>query len=114
MSKEYKTQLIELFTFARSRIIQSMALRDCPHSGFFHSVDSQCINCHQGMECVWMNHNDELVSLEAKSVAELEQQLLVAVDFVDAQLSPHHLSRRQCQCENCQWLRKVNQVLTQH
>lgn len=111
MSAPDKAQLIALFTFARSRIIKSMELRHCPHSGFYNSVDEQCIHCHQGMECVWMNHNDELVSLEQKSVDELRQQLLIAVDFVDSSLSPHHLSRRQCQCENCQWLRDVNKVL---
>jgi hypothetical protein len=60
-----------------------------------------------------MNQNDELVAVEKKSIAELKQQLLIAVDFIDSSLSPHHLSRRQCQCDNCVWLRKVQAALDQ-
>lgn len=79
----------------------------------FNDSDEQCLTCHQGMECIWMNQNDELVAVEKKSIAELKQQLLIAVDFIDSSLSPHHLSRRQCQCDNCVWLRKVQEALDQ-
>ncbi|BDM63228.1 hypothetical protein NFHSH190041_06800 [Shewanella sp. NFH-SH190041] len=111
MTAPDKAQLIELYEFARKRVVQSMELRHCPHAGFYNPTDEQCLFCHQGMECVWMNHNDELVSLADKSVEELKQQLLIAVDFIDSSLTPYHLSRRQCQCENCVWLRKVQAVL---
>jgi hypothetical protein len=90
MTAQNKEKLIELFDFARRRIIQSMELRHCPHAGFYNSVDERCIHCHQGMECVWMNHNDELVTLEEKTEEQLKQQLLIAVDFVDSNLSPYH------------------------
>ncbi|GGI78384.1 hypothetical protein [Shewanella gelidii] len=111
MSQLDKALLIELFEYPRKRIIQSMELRQCPHAGFFNKADEECIYCHQGMECVWMNHNDELVDLQEKSVDDLKQQLLIAVDYIDSNLSPHHLSRRQCQCENCVWLKKVQATL---
>ncbi|MBT1444214.1 hypothetical protein KJI95_06700 [Shewanella sp. JM162201] len=111
MTAQNREKLIELFEFARKRIIQSMELRHCPHAGFYNSVDERCLYCHQGMECIWMNHNDELVALEQKSDEDLKQQLLIAVDFVDSNLSPYHLTRRKCQCENCQWLKQVNEVL---
>ncbi|MGL4473707.1 MAG: hypothetical protein ACRCT7_04500 [Shewanella sp.] len=113
MAADHKAQLIPLFEFARQRIIQSMELRQCPHAGFYNPVDDACTFCHQGMECVWMNHNDKLVSLEQKSVSELRQQLLIAVDYIDSNLTPYHLSRRQCQCENCLWLKKVQAVLAE-
>ena len=58
-----------------------------------------------------MNHNDETVAVDQKTAEELKQQLLVAVDFIDSSLSPHHLSRRQCECENCTWLKKVQKAL---
>ncbi|MCH1928511.1 hypothetical protein L6232_27325, partial [Shewanella sp. C31] len=77
---------------------------------FYNKNDEQWLTCHQGMECIWINHNDEFVAVEKKSVAELKQQLLIAVDFIDSSLTPHHLSRRQCQCENCLWLRKVQRA----
>ncbi len=111
MSVPDKQELIELFEYARPRVIQSMELRHCPHAGFYNPVDERCNFCHQGMECIWMNQNDELVDLEQKSLEELRQQLLIAVDFVDSSLSPHHLSRRKCQCDNCNWLRKVQETL---
>ncbi|WP_394130272.1 hypothetical protein [Shewanella maritima] len=111
MAEIKKEELIQLFDFPRKRILQSMEVTHCPHAVFFNAADEQCINCHQGEECIWMNHNDELVALEKKSVDELKQQLLIAVDFVDSNLSPHHLSRRNCDCDNCAWLRKVNATL---
>ncbi|ACA88410.1 hypothetical protein [Shewanella woodyi] len=111
MTEVDKALLIELLDYPRKRIVQSMELKFCPHAGFFNTSDEQCLNCHQGMECVWMNHNDELVAVEEKSVAELKQQLLIAVDFIDSSLTPHHLSRRNCGCENCVWLRKTQKVL---
>ncbi|MCH1920031.1 hypothetical protein L9G15_11365 [Shewanella sp. A3A] len=111
MPEPDKHELITLFEYARPRIIKSMELRHCPHSGFYNAVDERCTFCHQGMECLWMNRNDDLVALEQKSVAELRQQLLMAVEFVDASLTPHHLSRRQCQCDNCQWLKQVEKAL---
>ncbi|MBE7215020.1 hypothetical protein MK852_07555 [Shewanella benthica] len=106
-----KAQLIELLEFPRKRILQSMELNSCPHAGFFNTSDEQCLNCHQGMECTWMNHNDELVAVEEKSVKEIKQQLLIAVDFIDSNLTPHHLSRRNCECDNCSWLRKTQKLL---
>ncbi|UJF22728.1 hypothetical protein [Shewanella sp. OMA3-2] len=111
MPKIIKADLIQLFDFPRMRILQSMEVAHCPHAVFFNAADEQCITCHQGEECVWINHNDEMVAMEQKSVNDLTQQLLVAVDFVDSSLSPHHLSRRNCQCENCVWLAKVQLVL---
>lgn len=106
-----RSQLIELYEFARKRIIKSMELRHCPHAGFYNPTDEQCLFCHQDMECLWMNRNDELVDLEQKSVEELRQQLLAAEEFIRASLTPYHLSRRKCQCENCLWLRKAQDVL---
>lgn len=106
-----KQQLIELLNYPRMRIVQSMELKQCPHAGFFNDSDEKCLNCHQGMECVWTNHNDELVAVEEKPVSELKQQLLIAVDFIDSSLTPHHLSRLNCECENCVWLRKAQKVL---
>ncbi|MDF0533056.1 hypothetical protein KDN34_02455 [Shewanella yunxiaonensis] len=114
MPEPDKRELIALFEYARPRIIQSMELRHCPHSGFYNPVDDECTFCHQGMECVWMNRNDNLVALEEKSIEELKQQLLMAVDFVDANLTPHHLSRRKCDCDNCAWLRKVEETLARY
>lgn len=111
MTEPDKALLIELLEYPRKRIVQSMELKFCPHAGFFNSTDPQCIHCHQGMECIWMNHNDELVAVERKSIQELRQQLLIAVDFIDSSLTPHHLSRRNCECENCVWLRRVQKVL---
>jgi len=106
-----KALLIELLEYPRKRIVQSMELKFCPHAGFFNNSDEQCLFCHQGMECTWMNHNDELVAVEKKSVQEIKQQLLIAVDFIDSSLTPHHLSRRNCECENCVWLRKAQKIL---
>lgn len=111
MPIQEKARLIELLAYPRKRILQSMEVAHCPHAVFFNPCDEQCIHCHQGMECQWMNRNDELVAVEQKSVKELKQQLLIAVDFVDSSLSPHHLSRRQCQCDNCVWLRNVQTTL---
>jgi len=111
MTELDKALLIELLDYPRKRIVQSMELKACPHAGFFNTSDEQCLNCHQGMECIWMNHNDELVAVEQKSIKELKQQLLIAVDFIDSSLTPHHLSRRNCECENCVWLRKAQRVL---
>ncbi|GGI67092.1 hypothetical protein GCM10007978_00790 [Shewanella hanedai] len=111
MTQVDKALLIELLDYPRKRIVQSMELKFCPHAGFFNSNDDQCLSCHQEMECVWMNHNDELVAVEEKPIQEIKQQLLIAVDFIDSSLSPHHLSRRNCECENCVWLRKAQQVL---
>ncbi|PIW60042.1 MULTISPECIES: hypothetical protein [Shewanella] len=113
MPAQYKALLIELLEYPRKRILQSMEVTHCPHAVFFNDSDEQCLTCHQGMECIWMNQNDELVAVEKKSIAELKQQLLIAVDFIDSSLSPHHLSRRQCQCDNCVWLRKVQAALDQ-
>lgn len=106
-----KALLIELLDYPRKRIVQSMELRFCPHAGFFNVSDEQCLTCHQGMECVWMNHNDELVAVEEKSMKDIKQQLLIAMDFIDSSLTPHHLSRRNCECENCVWLRRAQKVL---
>ena len=106
-----KAQLIALYEFARKRIIQSMDLRLCPHAGFYNRNDDQCTLCEQNLECVWMNGNDNLVSLKDKSIEQLKQQLLIAVDFIDANLTPYHLSRRHCECENCTWLREVQNAL---
>ncbi|MCW3171357.1 hypothetical protein [Shewanella subflava] len=111
MSNINKADLIQLFDFPRSRILKSMEVTHCPHAVFFNASDEQCITCHQGEECVWINHNDEMVAMEEKSIEDLKQQILVAVDFVDSSLSPHHLSRRNCQCENCVWLRQVQLTL---
>ncbi len=113
MPAKNKALLIELLEFPRKRILKSMEVRHCPHAVFYNQSDEQCLTCHQGMECIWINHNDELVAVEQKSVAELRQQLLIAVDFIDSSLTPHHLSRRHCQCENCLWLRRVQEVLAQ-
>ena len=107
-----KALLIELLEFPRKRILQSMEVTHCPHAVFFNDSDEQCLTCHQGMECIWMNQNDGLVAVEQKSISELKQQLLIAVDFIDSSLSPHHLSRRQCQCDNCAWLRRVQEALS--
>ncbi|MEI6859729.1 MAG: hypothetical protein V5788_08120 [Shewanella sp.] len=106
-----KAQLIELLEFPRKRILQSMELNSCPHAGFFNSSDEQCLNCYQGMECIWMNHNDECIAVEEKSVKDLKQQLLIAVDFIDSSLTPYHLSRRKCLCDNCFWLKKTQKLL---
>ncbi|WP_025820809.1 hypothetical protein [Shewanella marina] len=106
-----KALLIELMDFPRQKILQGMELAYCPHAGFFNPVDEQCIYCHQGMECVWMNHNDKLVALEQKDYQALKQQLLIALDYIDSSLTPHHLSRRNCECDNCVWMRKVSKVL---
>ena len=106
-----KARLIELLAFPRKRILQSMEMRSCPHAGFYNAKDEQCLNCHQEMECVWMNHNDELVAVEEKSVTEIKQQLLIADDFVDSSLTPYHLSRRDCECDNCTWLKKTQKFL---
>ncbi|MDB2387293.1 hypothetical protein N9W21_08125 [Shewanella sp.] len=106
-----KAQLIELLKYPRQRILQSMELDRCPHAGFFNHSDMACINCHQGMECTWMNANDETIAVDQKTEAALKQQLLVAVDFIDSSLSPHHLSRHYCECDNCSWLKSVQKAL---
>jgi len=106
-----KSELIQLLKFPRQRILQSMEVTHCPHAVFFNRNDEQCMTCHQGEECLWINHNDEMVALELKSIDQLKQQLLIAVDFIDSNLSPHHMSRRMCQCDNCCWLRQVQMTL---
>jgi hypothetical protein len=111
MSRLEHKDLIPLFDFPRRRILQSMEVYHCPHAVFYNLRDERCITCHQGEECLWMNHNDKLVALEAKPIADLKQQLLIAVDFVDATLTPHHLSRTDCTCDNCTWLRQVQHTL---
>lgn len=111
MVKVEKSDLIQLFKFPRQRILQTMEVTHCPHAVFYNRSDEQCITCHQGEECLWINHNDEMVAMEKKSMEDLKQQLLVAVDFVDSLLTPQHLSRRNCQCDNCTWLKEVNQTL---
>jgi hypothetical protein len=109
-SLEYK-DLLPLFDFPRRRILQSMDVYHCPHAVFYNQRDERCITCHQGEECLWMNRNDALISLERKPINELKQQLLIAVDYIDANLTPHHLSRRDCDCDNCNWRNRVQQAL---
>jgi hypothetical protein len=111
MTQVDKSLLIGLLDYPRKRILQSMELKSCPHAGFINCNDEQCLHCHQEMECAWMNHNDEFVAVEEKSVQYIKQQLLIAVDFIDSSLTPYHLSRRSCECENCVWLRRAQKVL---
>ena len=112
MKEMDKLLLIELLDYPRKRIGQSMDLISCSHAGFLNTSDKQCLDCHQRMECTWMNHNDELVDVEEKSVKEIKRQLLIAVDVIESGLTLTHLAKKHCECENCVWLGKVRTALS--
>ncbi|BDY03327.1 MULTISPECIES: hypothetical protein [Ferrimonas] len=105
-------ELVELLNYPRNKMRDNMDVRFCPHAVFYNPVDERCIYCHQGMECKWLNHNDELVAVERKSMKEFRRELTLACDYVEAQLTPAHLSRRACSCDNCKWLERVRVVLS--
>lgn len=104
-------QIAELMAYPRSKMRDNMDVRFCPHATFYNPVDEQCTYCHQGMECKWLNHNDELISIENKSEEDIRRELTKAMDYVEAQLTASHLNRRACHCDNCVWLGKVRKLL---
>ncbi|GLP97295.1 hypothetical protein [Paraferrimonas sedimenticola] len=107
-----KSELIALLDFPRRKMLAMMELGECPHNGFFDLSDLRCQTCHQGSECRWVNHNDQCVDLDSKTLEDLQQQILKAADFIDASLDLDHQYRESCQCDNCRWLTKANKTLT--
>ncbi|SHI24991.1 hypothetical protein [Ferrimonas marina] len=106
-----REELAELLAYPRRKMRDNMDVRFCPHAAFYNPVDERCIYCHQDMECKWLNHNDELVSIEDKSDEDIKRELTKAMDYVEAQLTAAHLNRRACTCDNCNWLNRVRKVL---
>ncbi|WP_035387338.1 hypothetical protein [Ferrimonas senticii] len=106
-----RSDLAELLAYPRRKMRDNMDTRFCKHAAFYNPVDTECTYCHQEMECKWLNHNDELISIENKSDDDLRRELTKAMDYVEAQLTAAHLNRRACGCDNCAWLGKVRKLL---
>ncbi|QIZ77809.1 hypothetical protein [Ferrimonas lipolytica] len=106
-----RTGLSELMAYPRRKMRDNMDVRFCKHAVFYNPVDEECTYCHQDMECKWLNHNDELISLDDKTDDDIRRELTKAMDYVEAQLTAAHLNRRACTCDNCSWLAKVRSLL---
>ncbi|WP_298443573.1 hypothetical protein [uncultured Ferrimonas sp.] len=104
-------ELAELLAYPRRKMRDNMDVRFCKHAVFYNPVDEDCTYCHQGMECKWLNHNDELISLDKKADDDIRRELTKAMDYVEAQLTAAHLNRRACSCDNCTWLGRVRVLL---
>lgn len=109
MDLDNKQQFITLLKVAKQQLNQSLQIRDCQYSGFYQVSEDDCLFCEKSMECTWVNKMDDF---ERFDISALKQQLLIASDFVRAKLTPYHLSRKQCDCGHCLWLKQSQTLLT--
>ena len=106
-----KQQIIELLEFPAFKMQGQLQLDDCPHSGFYNANDQQCVDCFQGVECLFVGNTESISSCQKKAFDRLISQLKIGIDYIDVNLQPNHRSRRRCYCENCSWLERANATL---
>lgn len=106
-----KQQIIELLEFPAFKMRGQLQLDDCPHAGYFNDRDEQCIDCFQGVECLFVGNTESVSGCQRKAIIRLVAQLKIGIDYIDVNLQPSHRSRRRCYCENCSWLERANKEL---
>lgn len=110
---QLKQQIIELLEYPAFKMQGQLQLDDCPHAGYYDDKDARCIDCFQGVECLFVGHTESISSCQRKALIALVSQLKIGIDYVDVNLQPSHRSRRRCYCENCSWLEKANKTLNE-
>ena len=99
----YVTKLLE---YPRWFIERDVDFTDCRHSGCYDQDDSECVNCHFGTACQWLNQ-DRSPDMEHGSAEELVAALETAVDYVQSR----NRHDRSCHCDKCSWLREARRFL---
>jgi len=98
--------VIQLLEYPRWFIERDVDFTHCRHSGRFDDSDDECVNCHFGTACQWLNQ-DRTPQPEHGPIEDLVAALQTAVDYLQSR--NHH--DRGCRCDNCNWLREARRFL---
>jgi len=98
--------VIQLLEFPRWYIERDVDFTHCRHSGRFDHDDSECVNCHFGTACQWLNQ-ERSPDVGRGSATELVAALEAAVEYLQTRIRHD----RGCHCDNCSWLREARRFL---
>ncbi|MGA7802316.1 MAG: hypothetical protein WCC36_16075 [Gammaproteobacteria bacterium] len=100
-------KVINLLDFPRFQVREYLDLDGCAHSGNYDRDDRECRQCGFGMECEWLNRNDEIAMLKQRRLEELDHALDTAISYVQARAAGWEHDTRTCHCDSCEWLREA-------
>ncbi|MEJ2643889.1 MAG: hypothetical protein P8180_02975 [Gammaproteobacteria bacterium] len=106
-------KVVNLLDFPRYQVREYLDLSGCPHSGYYDGHDPRCRNCEFGMECQWLNRNDEIATLKQQRLEELDNALDLAICYVESRATGWGHDTRTCHCDSCEWLREARRTRNQ-
>ncbi len=105
-----KQAILQALAYPRFLVTGHLDLLDCEHAGQYSHDDGVCTECYQAGECEWLYDHATYLSLEERSLEELEAALAFAMGYVDARVTGLGHPTRTCGCEACRWLRKSRKL----
>ena len=106
----YVTTLLE---YPRWLIEREVDFTNCHHGGVFESRDAVCESCRFGLACRWLSANRGAPDADSP-LAELLDALDTAVGYLRSQDRDPVSHARDCECDDCQWLREAMSFLRLH
>ena len=106
-----RQKFIEAMTYPRILMAAHIDANDCPMHRYYNPEHGSCQACEQGIECHWLNQNDEFSALVNQPMEALVATFEFSVDYVDAYLSRENHSLRFCACDSCMWLRDARRLI---
>lgn len=109
-----RRRIIEALTYPRMLMMSRMDLQDCPMNLYFSADQHICRICEQGVECSWLNSNDEFSVLAEQPIEILFEAFIFSIDFVDAHISRDGHNFRHCACETCSWAKDARHLVRRY
>ncbi|HKJ08861.1 MAG TPA: hypothetical protein VKA76_07235 [Gammaproteobacteria bacterium] len=106
-------KVVNLLDFPRYQVREYLDLSGCPHSGYYDAHDRRCRDCEFGMECEWLNRNDEIATLKQQRLEELDKALDLGICYVQSRATGWGHDTRACHCDSCEWLREAQRTRSQ-
>jgi hypothetical protein len=92
----YVYTLLEL---PRMVIERDVDFTNCRHRGVWDASAPECIDCHFGDACRWLNQH-RTPRLDSAALDELVHALDAAVRYIQSQTR----HKKHCSCDTCKWL----------
>lgn len=105
--------VVTLLEYPRWIIERDVDFTECHLSGGFDAQDSQCVSCHFGRACCWLNSNRTAPSPTAP-LADLIDALQTAVEYLWGPGKGPDAHPHDCECDSCEWLREARGFLRTH
>jgi hypothetical protein len=105
--------LLTLLEYPRWSIDRDVDFSDCHLLGRFEEADTRCADCEFGKACCWLNKNRIEPPLDTP-LEDLVNGVETAVTYLRSLDHDPTSHLRQCDCDDCLWLREATIFLRTH